>query len=97
LRGLSIGSSVLSGSILELESVEEDLSWEGVVLLAVGNKVEGGVEGEVLGDLEVAVSVEFDDLRIPSVVVDVSPSDLNTDSLPSLNAVVDVPSSVLVG
>lgn len=96
----SLGSDSTAGSnfsswVVEFKFVGQSLSSKGVVDLSIGNEFVAGVEGEVLGDLEVRISIEFANLWVPVKVVDISPSDFNTFSWPSLDAIVDVPSSEL--
>lgn len=50
-----------------------------------------GIEVEDLGDLIVGVAIEFDDLRVPAVVVDGAIADFNSDSTPPGDGVEDSP------
>ena len=50
------------------------------------------VEVPDLSDGIVIVSIEFDNLTVPSMVVDISPSDLYSFSVPSWNVIEDLPS-----
>ena len=59
--------------------------------LGVADEVVLSIEGEVLSNFEVSVTIEFANLRGPLVVVNCTSSDLNTLANPSLNVVIDVP------
>lgn len=90
--GSSARHTVLSGGIFKLqlegkEFADEVVSVAGDLL----DKLVLRVEGPSLGNLVVAVSVKFKDLRVPVVVEGGSPEDLNSNSFPTLNVVLNGP------
>ena len=80
---------------VELELVGEGGAGEGIVAggdVAVGDQFELVVEGEVLGDLVVAVSVELAHLADAGAVVDIgAEADFDAGAEPSADVVEDVP------
>jgi hypothetical protein len=75
-----------------LKSVGEGLPAESSSRgLRVADEVVLSIEGEVLSNLEVNVSIELANLRGPLTVVNLTPSDFDTLTNPTLNVVLDAP------
>ena len=90
-------NSVLSSSILEFKFEGEEFSNK--VIGIARNLLDQSVlriKGPSLSDYIVFLSSKFNYLRIPVWVVKFTPSNFNSDSFPSLNVVLNIPTVSLV-